>query len=86
MAFIKQNSLSSSLSKERTSTDPASPRDSDQDIQLKTEWKRKGDRVNFFTKEAANADFFDLVGCLSVCIRLFIVVIIVKSFCSFFEG
>ena len=30
-------------------------------IQLKTEWKRKGDRVNFFTKEAANSDFFDLV-------------------------
>lgn len=33
----------------------------DDGIQLKTEWKRKGDRVNFFTKEASNADFFDLV-------------------------
>ena len=36
--------------------------DEDTSIQLKTEWKRKGDRVNFFTKEAANTDFFDLVG------------------------
>ena len=34
----------------------------DSQIQLKTEWKRKGDRVNFFTKEAANSDFFDLVS------------------------
>lgn len=34
----------------------------DETIQLKTEWKRKGDRVNFFTKEATSADFFDLVG------------------------
>merc|ERR1712063_37070 len=35
--------------------------DEDTSIQLKTEWKRKGDRVNFFTKEAANTDFFDLL-------------------------
>ena len=34
----------------------------DSAILVKTEWKRKGDRVNFFTKEAANTDFFDLVG------------------------
>ena len=31
-------------------------------IQYKTEWKRKGDRVNFFTLEAVNTDFFDLVS------------------------
>ena len=35
----------------------------DNAITLKTEWKRKGERVNFFTKEASNADFFDLVRC-----------------------
>ena len=31
-------------------------------ITLKTEWKRKGERVDFFTQGASNADFFDLVS------------------------
>ena len=35
-------------------------------IQYKTEWKRKGDRVNFFTLEAVNTDFFDLVSWKSI--------------------
>jgi len=36
--------------------------DEDEGLVLKTSWKRKEDRVNFFAKEATEADFFDLVS------------------------
>lgn len=36
--------------------------ESEDSIHIKSQWQRKGERVNFFTRDVSNTDFFDLVS------------------------